>query len=285
MLIMLCYAAFLLYLVFLLLTILQDIITNSAFAIESSTNPIHASQQGNFNATAIYDTKTMTMRNHIRNLIILIPNEGHHGPNGELEQRLINQPYVPQKTIVNIGTMIIWFNADVGHDHNIILTDDTIPEKILFSSGNLTFNETSKPILLNSTGTYRYYESNPNYEDEDFVMNGTITVVNQTHLSDITNANTTTDKQTYNASSRTSNSIDTAGVYMVPAKDLYKYFSKFADEGFIIESTYTFKALSGGQERTGEEQTLFVWETSSSSINLDKVISTLKEITPELPYE
>jgi hypothetical protein len=45
------------------------------------------------------------MRYHNKNLIILIPNEGHHGPQ-EDEDRFLDQPFIPQNAVLNKGTNI-----------------------------------------------------------------------------------------------------------------------------------------------------------------------------------
>ena len=49
----------------------------------------------------------------ISKTLLLIPNEGHHGPQAD-EDRFLDQPFVPQNAIVNKGTNIIWLNGDVG---------------------------------------------------------------------------------------------------------------------------------------------------------------------------
>jgi hypothetical protein len=71
---------------------------------------------------------------------------------------------------------------------------------------------------------------------------------------------------------------------MVPTQDLEAYVSELTDKGFVINSMHDFKDVHGGQEGTGDTQTLVVWGADSSKINPDQVISVLKGITPELPY-
>ena len=85
-----------------------------------------------------------------------------------------------------------------------------------------------------------------------------------------------------NVNSSASNNFDTVGTYMVPAKDVEKYVSQFKERGFNIDGTFTYKDLRGGQKGTGPKQTLLVW--TNSGMTLDKVISSLEEITPKLPY-
>jgi plastocyanin len=214
-------------------------------------------------------------------------------PAMEEGQRHINQPYVPQRVIVSPGTMITWFNEDVDHDHRITLNDANSKQQI-FEIGVFAFNEASKPIVVNNTSTFNYYEANVNNEDEDFVMEGEITVVNQplhttTPFSNAvtqnllssspTSTSTTNNADTVNLNSN----IDTVGTFMVPTQDIDTYVSQLVDS-FVIDSMHDFQDLRGGQEGTGDRQTLIVWGADSSSMNLDSLISTLKEITPELPY-
>ena len=55
-------------------------------------------------AEAIFQNKLITLGINVKNVIILIPNEGHESPALPEEQREINQPYVPENIIVNPGT-------------------------------------------------------------------------------------------------------------------------------------------------------------------------------------
>ena len=64
----------------------------------------------------------MVLPNDVRQLVILIPNEGHHGPGEEDEARFIAQPFVPQHAFISPGTVVVWFNGDIGHEHNIVVT-------------------------------------------------------------------------------------------------------------------------------------------------------------------
>ena len=67
----------------------------------------------------------MILPGNAKHLVILIPNEGHHGPGEEDESRFIAQPFVPQDVVIYPGTQVVWFNGDVGHEHAIIVTDDS----------------------------------------------------------------------------------------------------------------------------------------------------------------
>ena len=233
-----------------------------------SHSKISSSRADSYNGEAqnIYSNKKMTISSRVKYLVILIPNEGHESTNQPKNQLpLINQPYVPQKAIIEKGTSIIWLNADVGHRHKISLNDSN-SEKI-FDSRFFKYNTTSNAIRLNETGTYQYWESDVSKEVPDFVMTGTITVYSQ---------------EQNNATTVSQNKDDIAGVFMVPARFLDKYRSEFEDRGFTIDSTYTYKDLRGGQKGTGPEQTLIVWK--AHNVPLKKVIRDLEELTPTLPY-
>jgi plastocyanin len=235
--------------------------------------------QGNATtAETMFQTKSLTLPPNIKHLVILLPNEAHESQRtGDVssDQRLINQIYVPQKAIVSPGTMVAWFNGDADHDHKITLTNDVNPENIISESDDFAFNEASNPIVLNDTGTFNYYETDVNEEDTDFVMNGTIDVIDQQDL----NANTLANRSANSIPNSTSilGKGDTAGVLMVPTEDTDTYVQDLKSKGLAIDSTYNFNDI-----RAGDQQTLLVWTTSG--INLDEVISTLQEVTPGLPY-
>ena len=243
-------------------------------------NPLSTTfAQGNATtAETMFQSKSLTLPPNIKHLVILLPNEAHESQRtGDVssDQRLINQIYVPQKALVSPGTMVAWFNGDADHDHKITLTNDVKPENIISESDDFAFNEASNPIVLNDTGTFNYYETDVNEEDTDFVMNGTIDVIDQQDL----NANTLANRSANSIPNSTSilGKGDTAGVLMVPTEDTDTYVQDLKSKGFAIDSTHNFNDI-----RAGDQQTLLVWTTSG--IKLDEVISTLQEVTPGLPY-
>jgi hypothetical protein len=80
-------------------------------------------------ASNIYQTKSMSLGDNIKNLVILIPNEAHESQNiadSTSDQRHINQPYVPWHVTVPKGTAIMWFNGDVDHERKITLTKEDV---------------------------------------------------------------------------------------------------------------------------------------------------------------
>ncbi|MFZ0203394.1 MAG: hypothetical protein WAL46_06850 [Nitrososphaeraceae archaeon] len=220
-----------------------------------------AQTQQNLNATSVYDSGQMILGNNVKHLVVVIPNEGHHGPGEEDESRFIARPFLPQNAIVEPGTQVAWFNGDVGHEHNIVVND---PNGIqVFETGEFTELTASRPIMLNNTGDYEYADT-IEYEG-GFVMTGTIRVVDQ------------------NATSAPAGTFDTVGALMIPSMDVQNIVASIKDAGFGIDSMHNFKDLRGGQSDTGDEQTLVIW--TSNGMDLNEVASKLQAISEPLPYE
>jgi plastocyanin len=227
------------------------------------------------NASNVYETKSMDLGSNVKNLVILIPNEGHESQNigdQSTDQRLVNQPYIPQSVTVPVGTAIMWFNGDVDHDHKITLVKQgSNLNNMIFDSDDFAYNTAVQPVVMNNTGSFDYYQADVNNEDTDFVMNGTINVVGKSD-NPTTNTGISTDQPNTN--------INPVGTLMVPTGDLLTYTSDLENVGFSILSTYDFNDI-----RSGDPQTLIIWGTPSSGTNsLVNVVSQLEQITPTLPY-
>ena len=65
----------------------------------------------------------MTSGGNIKDLVILIPNEGHHADGEDKESRFLDQHFVPENAMINTGTTVSWFNGDVGHERTIDVKD------------------------------------------------------------------------------------------------------------------------------------------------------------------
>jgi plastocyanin len=269
-----------LHLVFLVLVMISTtIIIATIFGMQNSifatTESVTQGEQPNINASSIYDTHSMVLGNNVKNLVILIPNEAHE-PVGQQKNQLplANQPYIPQNAVVNVGTVVTWFNGDVDHDHMMTIVDSrNSSAPAMYESGNFVYNTATKPLTFNDTGIFNYQQ-----RGLSFAMNGTIRVINQPNplISSITAFSSN------NANATTGVHPDTVGTMMVPAKDLDQYVSTLTSKGLNTDSTHTFEDLRGGQKGTGPEQAYIVW--ISSGMNLDQVITALKEITSTLPY-
>ncbi len=260
-----------------LVLILAHTITTTAptaYAIENN--------QPDINATSLYNTHNMILGNNVKNLVILVPNEAHE-PYSLKEQQLINQAFIPQNVRMNVGTTIVFFNADVGHDHREVITkgltgsrvfdtrifsydvdDDNEDDKIPNSSRNYTFNE---------IGDFSYYDTVFGKK----VMNGTIEVVSNplTQATTIMNNN--------NDNSLTSNypqyDFDTVGAFVVPTEMLNKYTRSFENQDLQIYDIHNFRNLMDNDDA---KHSLIVW--TSNGHTLESVIEKLQKIIPTLAY-
>jgi plastocyanin len=224
-----------------------------------------ANNQPNINATSLFDIGQMILPSNVKHLVILIPDEGHHGPGEEEEARFIAQPFVPQHATVTPGTQVVWFSGDVGHDHNIVVRDTNSNNNTIFETGDFPEFEATRPITFNNTGTFDYADT-IDYEG-GFRMTGDISVANGGGNSIDTSGNT----------------FDTVGVLMVPSMMVQDVVNGMRSSGFGIDSMHNFKDLRGGQSDTGDEQMLVIW--TANGMDLSEIGSRLQAISEPLPYE
>ena len=151
--------------------------------------------------------------------------------------RVINQPYIPQHAIVNVGTTVVWFNADVGHRHIITLVDNNT-KNIVYNSGTLDVFNASKPITLNNTGSFAYTGPSNDRMFPNYKMNGTITVLNQPLA--------TTFNTTASVASSATNNFNTLTAIIAPSKVLGKAIADLKSHGFTFDNQYPFMAMRGG---------------------------------------
>lgn len=164
----------------------------------------------------------------------------------------------------------------MDHERTITVTqDNSLPSDEtdnfaaapMYESGKFEYNTAITFPAFNDTGIYTYFEKDVNEDDPSFVMNGTITVINQPESL---------------TSSSAFGIVDTVGVLMVPFQGIQTYASDLHNRGFAIDSSHNLKDLRGGQSGTGDEQTLIVWTTYG--MRLSDVVTNLKEFALELPY-
>ena len=84
----------------------------------------------------------------------MISDEAHDAPNAVPFKRYINQTYLPENAVINPDTTVVWFSSDAAHDHVIYVYDQN--NASLFKSRHFVFNTTTKPLILNKTGTYKF---------------------------------------------------------------------------------------------------------------------------------
>jgi plastocyanin len=210
-------------------------------------------------ATSIYDTHEFTAGDGVQNLFILIPNEAHHGPGEEDEARYLNQPFVPESVTISPGTNVVWFNGDVGHEHNLAISSGVGgASNPLHQTGQFSEFD-ARNYTFNDAGDFSYADT-VEYEN-GFIMRGNISV---------------TDSSQQDAS--TGGSAQSIGLLMVPTEDLAQHTQDLQSRGFVIDSTHSFPDL-----REGDDQTLIVWEASETS-DVSTIITDLAEISQQFPY-
>jgi plastocyanin len=250
----------------------QVVTTIAAYAIENN--------QPNINATNLYKTHNMVLGNNVKNLLILIPNEAHE-PYSLKEQQLINQPFISQNVRMNLGTTIVFFNADVGHDHREVITKELTGTQVfdtqIFSYDN---NNDESDKIPNSSRNYTFNEiGNFSYHDTVFgqkIMNGTIQVVAipsppQTDMNNNNNNSFASKYPQYD--------LDTVGAFIVPTEMLNKYTRSFENQGLQIYDIHNFKNM---MDKDDAQNCLIVWTSNGHMLN--SVIEKLQKITTTLPY-
>ena len=265
---------------------LSVLIPHSVLAQNQSQLQKQGQEQPNIHGSNIYQTQTIVLGKNNKNLVILIPNEGHEDPIGtKKDLRVINQPYIPQNAVVNVGTTVVWFNADAGHHHTITLVDNNTKNTV-YNSGRFDNFNASKPITFNNVGTFAY--SGPSYDRAvpNYKMNGTVTVVNQPLSTNFNTTNTATNGSILSSSlaGRASHSIDTITTLMVPSKLLDKTISDLKSQGFTIDNQYPFASLHGGGSATGGDKRQVLLVLTSSGKNLNQVTSALAQVAAALSY-
>jgi hypothetical protein len=113
----------------------------------------------------------------------------------------------------------------------------------------------------------------PNYK-----VNGTIIAVNET-LTTPFNTNITSL-----AGKTAVNNIDTIATIIVPANLLDKIASDLKEQGFGFDNQFPFKSLRRGGSTAGDDKNQVMLVLSSSSKDLNGVISSLHIVIPTMPY-
>ena len=261
----------------------ENHIIASAFAASVDKG---SQNQPNIKGSNIYQTQTLVLGKNVKNLLILIPNEGHEDPQQPKGMRVINQPYIPQNAVVNVGTTVAWLNADAGHRHAITILDNNT-KNVVFNTGRFDNFNASKPFTFNNAGTFAYTGPSFDRAFPNYKMNGSITVVNQPldTMFNSTGTNRASSSSSSTSSAGTNNNSDTVATLMVPSRLLGNTVSNLKSQGFTIDNQYPFKSLRGGGSATGGDKQQVLLVLTSSSKNLNQVTSALAQVASTLPYK
>jgi plastocyanin len=271
-----------------MLTISHNAMAQNQLQLQGQGEVQQQQRQPNILGSNIYQTQTIVLGKNVKNLVILIPNEGHEDPTQTKGMRVINQPYIPQNAVVNVGTTVAWLNADAGHRHNITLVDDST-KNVVFNSGRFDNYNASKSFTFNNIGTFPY--SGPSYDRAfpNYKMNGTITVVHQPLTTSFNTTGTVTNKNNSSLAAGTNNNNnnnpDTVTTLMVPSRLLGKTISDLKSQGFTVDNQYPFMSLRGGGSQSGGEKQQVLLVLTSSGKKLNQVTSALAQVAATLPYK
>jgi plastocyanin len=226
---------------------------------EQPAAPLASNNTSGGIASSIYDAHEFSAGDGVRNLFILIPNEAHHGPGEADEARYLDQSFVPESVTINPGTNVVWFNGDVGHEHNLAISGGDAAPNPLYQTGEFSEFD-ARNYTFNDIGDFSYADT-VEYEN-GFIMRGNISV---------------TDSSSQQGASVGGDSQN-IGLLMVPTEDLAQHTQNLQSRGFVIDSTHNFPDL-----RESDEQTLIVWETPQTS-DVSTIITDLAEISQQFPY-
>jgi plastocyanin len=254
-----------------ILTISSPLLTDSKVSASISNGvseeliqPQLANSNSGSTATDIFNTGELMLGSDVKDLVVLIPNEGHHGPGEDDEARFTEQSFVPETLVINKGTNVIWFNGDVGHDHNLVINRNSTSTGSIYQTGDFTEFE-ARNYTFNEPGRFQYADT-VEY-DNGYIMKGNISVV---------------DEGDGGVQQPMTNS-STVGLLMVPTQAISQYTSDLQSRGFVLDSSHSFQDLRGGQSGTGDEQTLILWRMPGD-VDISNILNQLAEFSKGLPY-
>jgi hypothetical protein len=182
-------------------------------------------------AEAVHATESMKVPPSVGTFVILIANEAHENWSDE-KQKLItdkNAYYVPTNLVIPKGTGVLFLDADAPwdtpHPHTIELQDSA--GKPVYTTGQLDYTNSSKPLVLETPGTY-------NIVDEAYdTEKATITVLdNETSNGNLISGGF------YTPTNQVANIKDNDGGSH-PGSLRY-YTEEFKKNGFNVLSEYNF---------------------------------------------
>jgi hypothetical protein len=238
----------------------------------SLTNATSASNISS--AEVVHSSELIKVPPFVGTFVILIPNEAHENWSDEKHKLITdkNSYYVPTNLVVPLGTTLVFLHADAPWDtpnpHTIEIQDSG--GNALYSTGQLDYTLSSKPIVLPSPGTYNIVDKS--YDTKE----AKITVLeNETSNGNIIMGGF------YTPTNQVENTEDNDGVSHPGSLQYYK--ETFNKDGFDILSEYNF-TYSTCDYCPGEywpdnksgEHTLFIYSTqqplSDALVKLGKLV-------------
>ena len=211
------------------------------------------------NAESVYISESMKIPPSVGTFVILIPNEAHENWSDEKHKLITdkNSYYIPTNLIVPSGTSIVFLHADAPWDtpnpHTIEIQDST--GSPVYSTGQLDYTLSSKPIVLPSPGTYNIVDKS--YDTKE----SKITVLdNETSNGDLILGGF------YTPTTQVENTEDNDGASHPGSLQYYR--DAFSRDGFDLLSEYNFTYATcdycPGEywpDNKSGEHTLFIYGT------------------------
>jgi len=203
-----------------------------ALVIYQSPSLTRATSASNISsAEVVHSSESMIVPPSVGTFVILIPNEAHENWSDE-QHKLItdkNSYYVPTNLAVPNGTALVFLHADAPWDtpnpHTIEIQDSS--GNAVYSTGQLDYTLSSKPIVLPTPGTYNIVDKS--YDTKE----AKITVLeNETSNGNIIMGGF------YTPTNQVENSEDNDGISHPGSLQYYK--EAFKNDGFNILSEYNF---------------------------------------------
>lgn len=94
----------------------------------------------------MFNTKTITTGNNVQYLVILIPDDGHHGKGEEGKAVFLDQHFVPDNAIINTGTTVLLCNGDASHERTIDVKNSN--DDSVFNIDEITYSQPSESLSL-----------------------------------------------------------------------------------------------------------------------------------------
>jgi hypothetical protein len=248
------------FIVFMVLT--YTLVTYPSPSVTSATSTPNTSFDSIPSAEVVHSSESMKVPPSVGTFVILIPNEAHENWSDEKHKLIIdrNSYYVPTNLIVPNGTAIIFLHADAPWDtpnpHTVELQDSS--GNTVYSTGQLDYTLSSKPIVLPAPGTYNIVDKS--YDTKE----AKITVLDN----ETSNGNSIVGGF-YTPTNQVENMEDNDGVSHPGSLQYYK--EAFNKDGFDILSEYNFTYATcdycPGEywpDNKSGEHTLLIYSTEQS---------------------
>ena len=221
---------------FNLITLVILILSGTISLLTEGTTTTYATSTSNIagyipSAEVVHSSESMKVPPSVGTFVILIPNEAHENWSDE-QHKLItdrNSYYIPTNLIIPNGTAMVFLHADAPWDtpnpHTIELQDST--GNVVYSTGQLDYTLSSKPMVLPSPGTYNIVDKS--YDTKE----AKITVLDN----ETSNGNNIVGGF-YTPTNQVEDTKDNDGVSHPGSLQFYK--EAFNNDGFDILSEYNF---------------------------------------------